>query len=300
MTSEEIESTAKFKNIRQIDTGNIKGMKQGGLIMNLEKFANVMIEDYYAENLINMEHAGCAFILSDYAKLFIRNMEINKMKGNSIDGLFFFTLNSMGIVFDAYNVTLNDLYQINGREPAVLFWSENKVKLTAEKIKVTNSGGVNSSVWIDDDYNAELIGHLQSYCWGDACEFPPVKGQFSYFKNSTIDIEVEIKDCNKNYIYQSIDSNRLKSCYEPRCEKSCGQGQCVNINTCDCTKTLYTGMFCNENYKFERKKFLDLIIQIITAILLVLTVLLMILTFLYRNNPKIKGGVRISIWFYSC
>jgi len=33
MTVEEIESTATFKNIKQFDTGNMKGMKQGGLIM---------------------------------------------------------------------------------------------------------------------------------------------------------------------------------------------------------------------------------------------------------------------------
>jgi len=62
-----------------------------------------------------------------------RNMMIDTLKGNSIDGLFFFTLDSNDIVFDVYNVTLNNLYQINGRESAILFWTEKNVKLTAEK-----------------------------------------------------------------------------------------------------------------------------------------------------------------------
>jgi len=33
VTSEEIKSVSKFSNIRQIDTGNLKGMTRGGLIM---------------------------------------------------------------------------------------------------------------------------------------------------------------------------------------------------------------------------------------------------------------------------
>ena len=87
------------------------------------------------------------------------------------------------------------------------------------------------------------------------------------------------------YIYIYIYS------YEPKCEQSCGQGKCININLCNCTDTLYTGRFCNENYKFERKKILDFIISTITVAFLILTVVLIFLTFTYRKNPKIKGGI---------
>ncbi|OUM56931.1 hypothetical protein PIROE2DRAFT_65292 [Piromyces sp. E2] len=132
-TSEEINSVAKFTNIKQYDTGNMSGMRLGGLIMNLEKSANVIIENYYAENLINPDSAGCAFIVSDYVRLTIRNMEINKIRGRNIDGLFLFTYKGSDIVFNVYNVTLNDLYQYNARETASFIWLEDGSSGNIEK-----------------------------------------------------------------------------------------------------------------------------------------------------------------------
>ncbi|ORX47573.1 hypothetical protein BCR36DRAFT_92919 [Piromyces finnis] len=163
------------------------------------------------------------------------------------------------------------------------------------------------NLWVDDSYNVELIGQTQSFCWGDSCKFPSIKvignpgnytiklsinsfGQFSKFDNSTIGIPIEIMECNNNYINQKFESNKLKSCYEPKCELSCGQGRCVNINLCDCTETLYTGKYCNENYKLNRKKYLDNIILSTTVVLFIITIVLIILTIVNRKNPKIMGG----------
>ena len=32
------------------------------------------------------------------------------------------------------------------------------------------------NVEVNDTYNAVLEGQTQNYCWGEFCEFPPVKG----------------------------------------------------------------------------------------------------------------------------
>lgn len=34
------------------------------------------------------------------------------------------------------------------------------------------------SINVIDTYNVELYGQTQSYCWGDSCVFPQVKGKF--------------------------------------------------------------------------------------------------------------------------
>jgi len=33
----------------------------------------------------------------------------------------------------------------------------------------------------NDTYNAKVLGQTQGYCWGEVCEFPPVKGFLIFF-----------------------------------------------------------------------------------------------------------------------
>ncbi|ORX42562.1 hypothetical protein BCR36DRAFT_416049, partial [Piromyces finnis] len=144
--SEEVKSLAKFTNIKQYNTGNMDGMTLGGLIMCLEKFSNVQIENYYAENLINNKGPGCAFIVSDYSKLSIRNVEIDKMRGKTTDGLFIFSYRVSSVTLDVYNVKLNDFYQLSDKESATFIWIDDNVHGNIEKVKITNSGGYQSTL----------------------------------------------------------------------------------------------------------------------------------------------------------
>ncbi|OUM67676.1 hypothetical protein PIROE2DRAFT_4846 [Piromyces sp. E2] len=103
---------AYFKNIRHINTDIRRDIKYGGLIMIIEKYSNVEIENYYAENLINPVNSGNSFLVTEDSKLSINNMEINKAYGSGQDGLFINVYKSNGVVVNINNLVLNDLYQI--------------------------------------------------------------------------------------------------------------------------------------------------------------------------------------------
>jgi len=60
-------------------------------------------------------------------------MEINKIRGRNIDGLFLFTYQAADVVFDIYNVTVNDLYQMNERETAAFLWVDDITSGSLEK-----------------------------------------------------------------------------------------------------------------------------------------------------------------------
>ncbi|KAG4108227.1 hypothetical protein H8356DRAFT_1069033 [Neocallimastix lanati (nom. inval.)] len=133
-TDKDIKSLIKFKDIRQINTGNINNMRSGGLIICIVNYGSAEIENYYAENLINYSNSGAAFILSENASLIVRNLEINKIKGNSIDGLLLNTYNSNTVKFSAYNFTLSNLYQRSDRTTAALLWLEEKTNVYIEDL----------------------------------------------------------------------------------------------------------------------------------------------------------------------
>jgi len=63
---------------------------------------------------------------------------------------------------------------------------------------------------------------------------------------------------------------------------------------CDCTHTPFHGLYCNEYYKLERIKFIDLIIIVITTVMFYLTLLLMLIIFLFRKENKIKACIYFS------
>ncbi|OUM58904.1 hypothetical protein PIROE2DRAFT_15731 [Piromyces sp. E2] len=73
-------------------------------------------------------------------------------------------------------------------------------------------------------------------------------------------MDIKIKECDISndsiYIYQNKEHPVLKSCYVPQCNPSCNTGICKNDNVCDCTKTPFTGLNCNEHYKLYRNEFI--------------------------------------------
>ncbi|ORX87196.1 hypothetical protein BCR32DRAFT_240335 [Anaeromyces robustus] len=163
------------------------------------------------------------------------------------------------------------------------------------------------TVEVNDTYNTEIYGQTQNYCWKDSCILPPIAvtgnpgnyllnfkintfGKFSSFRYDFPGIPIEIKQCNKSYINQNTYSSTFKSCYKPKCVPVCkNKGLCVNNNVCNCTGTMYTGLYCDEHFKLEKIKELDIIVRFISLILLICCFVIMFYTIKYRNSPIIKG-----------
>ncbi|ORX49720.1 hypothetical protein BCR36DRAFT_353422 [Piromyces finnis] len=163
-------------------------------------------------------------------------------------------------------------------------------------------------VYINDTYNAAIIGKAVSFCLYDECTLPSFKivgnpgnyklnveiiiyGPFKPFSNNLIEMDLTIKNCDESYIYQDLYNIGFKSCYFPECSPSCNNGgKCINTNVCDCSKTSYHGNYCNEYYKLNRIKFVDKLIIFITIVLVILILIIMLSIFLLRNESKIKAG----------
>jgi len=82
----------------------------------------------------------------------------------------------------------------------------------------------------------------------------------------------------------------------PTCSISCNNGKCVNDNVCDCSKTTFTGLYCDEHYKVERIKIFDILYRIIAIIITIITILCIFGIYRYKNNPIIKGGKKNKIY----
>ncbi|ORX38757.1 hypothetical protein BCR36DRAFT_313396, partial [Piromyces finnis] len=78
--------------------------------------------------------------------------------------------------------------------------------------------------------------------------------------------------------------------YLPKCSISCNTGECVNMNTCDCSKTKFRGPYCNEYYKAKKVTWFNITIIIISIILTLITLFCMLGICLNRNAPKIKAA----------
>jgi len=169
---------------------------------------------------------------------------------------------------------------------------------------------VSFNVDTGDDYNVEVYGQTNSYCWDDKCQFPPIKivgnagynrpirlsiitfGKYMNFEKSYVDLNLEIKECNtSSHIFQKVESTRLKSCYLPICNPTCKNGgHCVNNNVCDCEGSFHVGRYCDERVQLERNKMIDMILKTIILFMFILTVVLMVMVFLFRKNPTIKAS----------
>ena len=89
---------------------------------------------------------------------------------------------------------------------------------------------------------------------------------------------------------------KYKKSYVPHCSPSCNYGKCVNINQCNCDGTSYTGLYCNEHYKYERNKGIDIFYFIITFILSLMTTISLIGICVFRKAYIIKGGKNILMY----
>ncbi|KAL6626029.1 hypothetical protein U3516DRAFT_809530 [Neocallimastix sp. 'constans'] len=222
-TSSDKLSLAYFYNTVQINTGNIKGMRNGGLIMNIENQSSVIIDLYYAENLINIYSSGSAFILSYRASLTIRNMMINNMIGKGEDGLFYYSHDSSYILFNAKNVTLNKFYQLNKRISSIisvenknyvnlneLLYQENNSKVEINSFEVENFKS-KVSVELINYTSAYLRDHVSLFINGLKLNNIISQGVIFKVQNAVFNlINSEIRNihlCNKNQNCTNYKSN---------------------------------------------------------------------------------------------
>jgi len=161
-------------------------------------------------------------------------------------------------------------------------------------------------VELNDTYNTKLISQSDFYCDVGICEVSSLKvvgnpgnyelyiklnnfGNYNYFSNSVIKINITIEECNDiKYLYQDIENIGLKSCYLPECDIGCNGGTCVNINVCNCTNTLYKGLYCNEYNKLNRISLINIIAIIISIILILIIGASFVGTVIYKNKMVFK------------
>jgi len=180
-------SVLTFRNITQKNTGNIRFMREGGLIMNVEGQAEVDLNTYYGENLINYELSGSAFVASENVKLNVSNVYIKNLIGNGAhDGLFYTSHDVENIEFNADNITLYDLYQSSPHESSILNFERGDSPIM-NNIKIYNSGGYNTC-FINMDSNG--IISLSNF-------------EVDYFESKTsrefINSEINIISPNRGY-----------------------------------------------------------------------------------------------------
>ncbi|OUM63508.1 hypothetical protein PIROE2DRAFT_9925, partial [Piromyces sp. E2] len=145
------------------------------------------------------------------------------------------------------------------------------------------------NVEIDDPSNIALIGQKVSYCYDHECTLPSLKGIYDAFSN-IIYLNITVNECNSTYHFKDIDNSGYKTCYIPSCTPSCNSGNCVDYNLCDCSKTPYTGLYCNEYYKLKRYNVIDIIIRTTTIVLSALIISSIIGVYYNRKNSIIKSG----------
>ncbi|KAG4105766.1 hypothetical protein H8356DRAFT_924727 [Neocallimastix lanati (nom. inval.)] len=143
---------------------------------------------------------------------------------------------------------------------------------------------------MNNTYNTKIYGQTYSYCWDDVCSIPSVEREYIEFSQSKIEFDLEILECPENYLNQAINESNIKICYEPKCDKGCNGGKCIKNNVCKCTSTFFKGKYCNEYYKLERIRGMDIAIRVVLLILIIISVMLIVLLLIYRKRPEIKGG----------
>ncbi|ORY27943.1 hypothetical protein LY90DRAFT_513253 [Neocallimastix californiae] len=66
---------------------------------------------------------------------------------------------------------------------------------------------------MDDPYNSKIYGGVEGFCFGDVCKISDIRRRFSAFKNTTTEIDINIKVCNTTkYIEKYINDGNIKSC----------------------------------------------------------------------------------------
>ncbi|ORX44836.1 hypothetical protein BCR36DRAFT_300730 [Piromyces finnis] len=237
---------------------NNSASELGGVIYSISSNSNRYINFDHCEFINNIARIGnICFSLNKNSEPEFSNADIIKnMKGIA-------TNPTKIALSDDYDIKINSGDKIPSGLSCKMYDDYNNEILFDTDISNFNINNmVSFNIETSDDYNVELYGQTKSYCWNDKCEFPSFKvignpghnrrikftivtfGKYNTFENNSIDLNFQIKECNSSYIYQYIDSPRLKSCYKPTCSPSCNnRGECVNMNVCNCEKTLFTGTY---------------------------------------------------------
>ncbi|ORX52137.1 hypothetical protein BCR36DRAFT_396937 [Piromyces finnis] len=241
-------SLVNFKNITQINTGGIKGMNDGGLIMN--------------------------------------NLSINKLIGNGEYGLFYTSHDSLDISFLASNITLNNLFQLNLKENAI-FYIENKNKIKnvhvcnlnnkcenfpneyglmnkAEIILSTEYNDISISNTIFDNINGDK-GVIAVYTYID---FRNNTVKNSYFKNGFFYMDENDQTSGLFMIYDSLFVNNTGEAgtifhigellYLTGCTIESTSSQYIGNNSTKYGGVIYSmGQYNNLHTKFIDNVFID-------------------------------------------
>jgi len=79
--------------------------------------------------------------------------------------------------------------------------------------------------------------------------------------------------------------------YIPYCTPPCANnGKCVNNNVCNCERTKFIGLLCNEYRQMESIKEMDYLVFILSFVFILCSVGFMIGIFSKKNNKFVKGG----------
>jgi len=65
---------------------------------------------------------------------------------------------------------------------------------------------------------------------------------------------------------------------------------CVNNDVCDCSKTHFTGHYCNQYKKLKRLEKIDKTITVITILFIIFALFIYGILYYCRDYPNIKGG----------
>jgi len=224
-----------FNNIVQKNTGNIKYMRDGGLFMNIEGHAKVNVTNYYAENIINNENSGALFILSENVVLTINDVYVRNLIGNGDKGgLFYTSHDSINIEFNAYNVTLYDLYQLNEQETSILYFEKNNFAYI-KYLYLYNSGGYNTNFVNILDNSYITISHLEVDYFESKTtkEFMNVESEKVYTDEEDDEIKNVIKNCKiTNVISEGALFRPINGIFDVRNCEFQNIHECYKYNNC--------------------------------------------------------------------
>jgi len=298
-------STASGFTVNGCEFTNNTASKFGGVIYSLGKY-----------NILHTEFQNCTFN-NNHAKLgdVVYGYSINSMPLiSNIKELSSTDVATLPTYFEIDNNSIDKISILSGEnipEGITCFLFDDygrKMYFPQKTVDLQLEDFVFFNVEIDDPSNAKVLGQTQDYCWDDRCIFPSVKvignpgiynlslkiksfGQYEKLIKDSIDIPIEIRECNiSSHIYSIVENTNLKSCYIPKCEHSCNTGYCANNDYCDCNGTDYIGKYCNEYRKLERYRLLDILFIIIASIMIFTIIILAVMTVKYENNIIIKGG----------
>eukprot|EP00833_Pecoramyces_ruminatium_P010066 jgi/Orpsp1_1/1184098/evm.model.c7180000088000.1 len=287
-----------FKNNTFINNSGFRG----GVIYSLSPVAKSSVQ--FIDCIFNNNTAEEGSISYSYnidSEPFINNKEY----------LIKFT-NDIGI--NGFSTNPYYIRYVNESDINISLYSGDMLREVIELIKIDsdyNNFSIDDMIFFriesPDESQIKLFGQISSYCLDSICRIPNFRvvgkpgtlnlrffiikyGSYKEFEKNYYDFSLTILPCNKSeYLNQDKDGINIESCYKPICEHSCNTGLCVNENVCNCDGTPYTGKYCNEYLKSERKK---IIIYIALAIVIFIFFCIIFFSFgiyWYIYDPIIKA-----------